>query len=110
MRPFSAAEVVQLWVLIAPVAAVGVSLAAEAVAAGNDATPLERQFDKICNDPLGAGALDFILRLNDWHAAANELGGNPFVGVILSRLRHRLLGPLPRSVDRRCRPRRRIHR
>lgn len=86
MRPFSAAEVIQLWELIAPVAAVGVTLAAEAIAAGADPTPLQRQFDRICEDPFGRGALDFILRLNDWHGVANEIGGNPFVAAILDRL------------------------
>lgn len=86
MRPFSAAEVIQLWELIAPVAAVGVRLAAEAIAAGADPAPLQRKFEQICEDPLGRGALDFILRLNDWHGVANEIGGNPFVAAILDRL------------------------
>ena len=86
MRPFSAAEVVQLWELIAPIAAVGVNLAADAIAAGVNPAPLERQFAAICDDPLGIGPLDFILRLNEWHTVANDLGGNPFVGVILNRL------------------------
>jgi DNA-binding GntR family transcriptional regulator len=86
MRPFSAAEVVQLWELVAPVAAVGLTLAAKAIAAGADPAPLERQFDRICEDPLSGGPLDFILRLNDWHTVANETGGNAFVSAILDRL------------------------
>lgn len=86
MRPFSAAEVVQLWELIAPIAAVGVTLAAQAITAGADPAPLAQRFAAICDEPLGKGPLDFILRLNDWHAVANELGGNPFVAVILDRL------------------------
>ncbi|MGI4876085.1 MAG: GntR family transcriptional regulator [Janthinobacterium lividum] len=86
MRPFSAAEVVQLWELVAPVAAVGLSLAANAIIAGADPSLLEHRFAAICHNPLETGALGFILRLNDWHAVANEMGGNPFVGIILDRL------------------------
>jgi DNA-binding GntR family transcriptional regulator len=86
MRPFSATEVAQLWALIAPIASVGLTLAAQAVARGADTAPLERQFAAICNDPLDAGPLNFMHRLNEWHYLANAMGGNPFVDEVLERL------------------------
>jgi DNA-binding GntR family transcriptional regulator len=86
MRPFSAREVTQLWALIAPVGSVGLKLAAEAVAAGADTGRLEQKFAEICDRPLEVKPLAFILRLNDWHYAANDLGGNPFVSETLDRL------------------------
>jgi DNA-binding GntR family transcriptional regulator len=86
MRPFTAREVTQLWALIAPVGSVGLTLAAEAVARGADTTLLRAKFDTICDRPLEATPLSFILRLNDWHYAANTLGDNPFVTETLDRL------------------------
>ncbi len=86
MRPFSAAEVAQLWALIAPIASVGLNLAAEAIARGADSTLLDQQFAIICKDPLSTGPLDFMRRLNEWHRVANSIGGNPFVDEVLERL------------------------
>ncbi len=65
---------------------VGLTLAAEAVARGADTTELQAKFDAICDRPLEATPLSFILRLNDWHYAANSLGDNPFVTETLDRL------------------------
>jgi DNA-binding GntR family transcriptional regulator len=86
MRPFTPRDVVQLWGLIAAVGSVGVALAAEAVTQGADATKLQAKFEAIFERPLEASPVAFILRLNDWHYQANELGGNPFVTETLDRL------------------------
>lgn len=86
MRPFTPRDVIQLWALIAPVGSVGLTLAAEAITRGSNAAQLQAKFEAICERPREQTALGFILRLNDWHYEANELGGNPFVTETLDRL------------------------
>lgn len=86
MRPITPGEVVQLWDLIAPIGAVGLRAAANRIAAGDDPSELVRAHDWLIDRPLDRSPLGFILGLNEWHYAANRIGGNPFVNVALDRL------------------------
>lgn len=86
MRAITPGEVIQLWELITPIGAVGLRGAAKSIAAGADRGELEDAFAAIRNHPLGHPPLAFLLRLNEWHYAANRIGGNPFVTTALERL------------------------
>lgn len=86
MRPLTPSEVCQLWELIGPISAVGLSQAAAAIQQGADPEELERKYADIVAAAAGSSALAFILSLNDWHFTANGLGGNPFVSLSLDRL------------------------
>jgi DNA-binding GntR family transcriptional regulator len=86
MRPFLPNEVIQLWALIGPIGGVGVRLAGEAIANGADGSELDRLYERIVKQSRANGPLEFILSLNEWHYAANRIGGNPFVTEALDRL------------------------
>lgn len=86
MRPITANEVCQLWDVVAAIGAVGVSLAAQAVADGADTAEIVEYFDAIRNYPTGGSQVGFLLRLNEYHFAANRFGGNAFVSAGLDRL------------------------
>jgi DNA-binding GntR family transcriptional regulator len=83
MRTMTPQDVIQLWEVVAPVAAVGLDLAAKAIAAGADAAPLTARFAAICDEPLAVSPLRFLLRLNDYHWAAHDLSGNPYLTITI---------------------------
>jgi len=86
MRPLSPQDVIQLWEVVTPIGAVGLDLAARAVAAGGNPAPITARFDAICHEPRRATPLAFILRLNDYHWAVHDLAGNPYLSITLERL------------------------
>ncbi|MDY6949035.1 MAG: GntR family transcriptional regulator [Pseudomonadota bacterium] len=86
MRLLTPDDVVHLWGVLAPVAAKGLELAAQAISAGAAIAGLAAAFDRIRDQPLSVKPLAFVLRLNDWHFVANQLGGNPFVTRALEGL------------------------
>lgn len=86
IRPMTILEYCQLWDVISAIASIGIKLAAEAVKTGADASELVACHDAIAHQPLPPAPLDFILRLNDWHYAANAIGGNPVVSEAMNRL------------------------
>lgn len=86
MRPLQPKDIVALWEVIAPLGAVGVDLAAKAIARGADARELVAKFNAICHEPLSVTPLAFILRLNTYHWCANTIGGNEYVSLALERL------------------------
>ena len=79
MRQMTPRDVIQLWEVLTPVAAVGLDLAARAISAGMDPTPLAARFTAICDNPSAITPLRFLLRLNDYHWAAHELTGNRYL-------------------------------
>ncbi len=86
MRPMTADEVCDLWKVLEPISSVGLRLAAQAIARGADPAPLIRRFDRLAGAEPLIQPVDLLVRLNAWHFTANELGGNPFVGLALERL------------------------
>lgn len=86
MRPFTPQQVVQLWALIAAVGSLGMASAARAITEGADSSELEATYSAIGREPGRATPVAFILRLNEWHYAANRLGGNPFIDQALEQL------------------------
>lgn len=86
MRPFSAHQVTQMWEVIAAVGAVGLRLAARAVAAGADISEIVGRHQDIGREPLAVSPVAFLLRLNEYHWAVHRLGGNEFVTPALERL------------------------
>lgn len=87
MRSITAEEVSQMWQLITPVAAVGLELAASAIAAGANTDELVAAFECVVGaSPRDVAPVAFLLRLNDWHWAANRLGANQFVTQTLERI------------------------
>ncbi len=85
MRTLTPRDVVQLWVVIAPITAVGLASAAEAIAAGADPAPVVERFEAIRERPLETTPVAFLLRLNDWHYAAHAICGNRFVQEMIDR-------------------------
>jgi DNA-binding GntR family transcriptional regulator len=86
MRPMSLDDILQLWEVFARLCPLGLELAAAAVAKGADTTVLNECQERIQSHLSSEAPLDLLIKLNDWHFAANELGGNPFVSVALERL------------------------
>lgn len=86
MRPLSAHQVTQMWEVIAAVGAVGLRLAASAVAVGADTSELVARYQDIGREPLSVSPVAFLLRLNEYHWAVHRLGGNEFVTPALERL------------------------
>ena len=74
IRPISAHEAIKLWQVLTPVVAVGLRLGAARVATGADTTEVANAYRAIREDPLGDGAVAFLLRLNEYHFAVNRLG------------------------------------
>jgi DNA-binding GntR family transcriptional regulator len=81
MRQMTPRDVIQLWEVLTPVAAVGLDLAARAICAGADPAPLVIRFAAICDNPLAVTPLRFLLRLNDYHWAAHDLSGNRYLTI-----------------------------
>lgn len=87
MRRLTPTDVVQLWEVLAPIAAKGLELAAQVVATGSANTnQVVQTFAAIGHEPLAVPPLKFILRLNDYHFAVNRLAGNPYLTVALETL------------------------
>jgi DNA-binding GntR family transcriptional regulator len=86
MRPLTPRDVVQIWQVITPTAAVGLDLAARVIAAGGDPSNITAKFDTICHEPLKVSPLTFILRLNEYHFAVHDLAGNPYLTIVIDRL------------------------
>lgn len=86
MRPMSPGEVCDLWLVLEPISSAGVRLAAAAIGAGADSTRLSERFRAIAAADGSIAPVELFLRLNAWHFAANEIGGNPFVSLALERL------------------------
>lgn len=86
MRPFSTSQVTQMWEVIAAIAALGLRLAARAVAAGADTGEILARYQDIGDAPLSIPPVAFLLRLNAYHWAVHCLGGNEFVTPALERL------------------------
>ncbi len=76
IRPISPHEAIKLWQVITPIAALGLRLGAERVAAGGDTTEIAQAYRVVRQEPLGDGPVLFLLRLNEYHFAVNRLGGN----------------------------------
>jgi DNA-binding GntR family transcriptional regulator len=85
MRIFTVRDVVQLWAVMASIAATGLSAAAEAITAGADTALLVERFEAIRDRPLETTPVAFLLRLNEWHHAAHSICGNPFVQEMMDR-------------------------
>lgn len=86
MRLLTTDDVLHLWGVLAPVGAKGIELAARAVSNGASTASLAAAFERIRDRPLSVTPLAFVLRLNEWHFVANQLGGNPFVTRALEGL------------------------
>lgn len=79
-------EVKLLWEVIASVTCVGLRLAAKAIQEGAGRSELVSAYDNLRARASESPPLQFILALNEWHYAANRLGGNEFVTLTLDRL------------------------
>jgi len=86
MTPITSRDVRHMWEIIAPVGCVGLELAAKSILAGADPTALVAAYDSLRARASEPAALRFILALNEWHYAANAIGGNEFVTATLDRL------------------------
>jgi len=86
MRPFSARQVTQMWEVIAAIGALGLRLAAGAVAAGADTGEIVARYQDIGREPLAVSPVAFLLRLNGYHWAVHRLAANEFVTPALERL------------------------
>lgn len=86
IRPMTPDEVCDLWRVLESISSVGVSLAARAIAEGADPAPLIERFNLIREGAGNVPPIELLLRLNAWHFAANEIGGNPYVSMALERL------------------------
>lgn len=86
MRQLTAQDVIQLWEIVSAIGCVGVELAAKAVAAGADTSPLIARYASIRDAPASLTPLRFLLRLNDYHWAAHDLAGNRYLTLALERL------------------------
>lgn len=87
MRPLTPTDVVHLWEVLAPIAAKGLELGAQVIAAGSaSTTEVEQAYAAIGHEPLSVPPLKFILRLNDYHFAVNRVAGNPYLTLALETL------------------------
>lgn len=79
MRSLGAEDILNIWKVLTPVAAIGLSEAATAIADGADTSGLVAAYERIVTDPGSDGPYQFLMTLNEWHYEANSLSGNPYV-------------------------------
>jgi len=86
MRPLMPTDVIQMWEVVAPVVALGFELAAGKIAGGADPSELQARYELIAREPLAIPPLAFLLKLNDYHWAANGMTDNKYLNIWLERL------------------------
>lgn len=86
MRQLTPTDVIQIWHVVIPIAAVGLELAATAIASGADPAPLIARYVALRDDPTSIPPLQYLIRTNEYHWTAHELGGNRYVTLALECL------------------------
>jgi DNA-binding GntR family transcriptional regulator len=86
MRQLTPNDVIKVWQVVIPIGAVGLQLAASAIASGADSSTLVEKYAAIRDNPRAIPAVQFLIRTNEYHWAAHDIARNRYVTLAMDCL------------------------